>query len=76
MSEQREYNLCPGCGKTSTAPQRGGYQHGGISWHPDCIGRRPLTTKLGLVEALRACETQKEQLEVFAARDRLDALNT
>jgi hypothetical protein len=38
---QREYNLCPGCGKTST-PYRGGWKHGGIEWHDGCLGKPSL----------------------------------
>lgn len=70
---QREYNLCPGCGKTSTVPRRGGWKHGGISWHDGCLGRPSLLTKHGFADALRRCESKQDELDLLAAAERLEA---
>jgi hypothetical protein len=72
MSEpQREYNLCPGCGRTSTAPRLDGWKHGGISWHDGCLGKPSLLTKDGFAVALEACATKQEEFDLLAAYDRL-----
>jgi hypothetical protein len=68
---QNEYNLCPGCGKTSSAPRRPGWKHGGVAWHKGCLGKPPLLSKEGFAQALRECETPQDELEVLAAHDRL-----
>lgn len=70
MSVQHEYNLCPGCGKTSS-PFRGGYLNGGIAFHKECEGYESILTKKGFVEALRRCKTRQEELDLLDARDRL-----
>lgn len=72
-SAQREYNICPGCGKTSSAPKREGWKHGGVGWHDACLGQPPLLSKHGLAAALDQCKTKHDELEVMAAYDRLAA---